>query len=287
MTTCGLLEEQRRPTLEMVQNLVKIELAYINTNHPDFWKAVPALTSIANNSSNSNNYGNMLLNRSSSSEGNDHNGDHNGEEEVAMKSIQASVPSSPKAPPGLFSYLFRSHALSPSSSIPTPITTSSSPIARHQVKQQKRPLDAANSHAANSRIGILTEKEEFETQLIMTLIHSYFGIVRKNLMDTVPKSIMHFLVNATLDNLPAKLVGELYREELLGELLREDEGVKGKRVRIRRELEAYRRALSLISSQLSNDPNYRINSCLTLYKRCIDHHSTVRLTLTNCLLVGF
>ena len=32
----GVISECYHPTMEMVNNLIKIELSYINTNHPDF-----------------------------------------------------------------------------------------------------------------------------------------------------------------------------------------------------------------------------------------------------------
>lgn len=41
----------------------------------------------------------------------------------------------------------------------------------------------------------LTERERIETDLIRSLIGSYFHIVRESIQDLVPKAIMHLLVN--------------------------------------------------------------------------------------------
>jgi dynamin 1-like protein len=40
----------------------------------------------------------------------------------------------------------------------------------------------------------LTPREEMETNLIRSLIASYFGIVRQTIEDLIPKAIMHLLV---------------------------------------------------------------------------------------------
>ena len=58
---------------------------------------------------------------------------------------------------------------------------------------------------------------------------SYYGIVRKNLLDSVPKAIMHFLVNSVRANIQEELVIELYREEEFSDMLREADDVRRRR----------------------------------------------------------
>merc|ERR1719230_1538100 len=66
-----------------------------------------------------------------------------------------------------------------------------------------------------------------ETDIIRSLLVSYYTIVRKNLQDSVPKSIMHFLVNSIRQDIQNELVAELYRENEFDEMLQEaDDAVK-------------------------------------------------------------
>ena len=101
--------------------------------------------------------------------------------------------------------------------------------------------------AIPSPLSDMSEKEEVETRLIISLIQSYFSIVRKNLLDTVPKTIMCFLVNHVAEQLPTKLVTELYKDDKMDELLQEDEGVVRQRERCKAALEAYRQAATLLA----------------------------------------
>jgi len=39
----------------------------------------------------------------------------------------------------------------------------------------------------------ISDKDLFEAELIKDLMVSYFNIVRRNVLDTVPKTIMYFL----------------------------------------------------------------------------------------------
>ena len=61
------------------------------------------------------------------------------------------------------------------------------------------------------------------------LIKSYFLITRKNIQDTIPKAIMHFLVNFIQDNLQSELVSALYKREEFNTLLDESEHVAARR----------------------------------------------------------
>jgi len=92
-----------------------------------------------------------------------------------------------------------------------------------------------------------TDKERFEIELIQSLLVSYFNIVRKNVGDTVPKSIMHFLVNQAKDNIQNELVTHLYKEELFDELLEESPAVAQRRKACKQMLEVLRKAQMILS----------------------------------------
>ena len=75
-----------------------------------------------------------------------------------------------------------------------------------------------------------SDREKLETGLIKTLVASYFDIVRKNYMDLVPKSIMHFLVHMFKDKLQNELVSQLYKDSAyMQDLLKESEDVASRR----------------------------------------------------------
>lgn len=73
------------------------------------------------------------------------------------------------------------------------------------------------------------DREKIETEIIKALTASYFDVVRKNFMDMVPKTIMYFLVNHAKDNLQNELVSNLYRDDLIGESMRETADVAMRR----------------------------------------------------------
>lgn len=70
-------------------------------------------------------------------------------------------------------------------------------------KQSVNLLQAADAASAGYQ---LSDKEMRDCKVIERLIKSYFCIVRKSIQDSVPKAVMHFLVNYVQDNLQSELV---------------------------------------------------------------------------------
>jgi dynamin 1-like protein len=93
----------------------------------------------------------------------------------------------------------------------------------------------------------MTLREEMETSLIRSLIASYFSIVRQSIQDLIPKAIMHFLVNYTSQQVQNRLVASLYKPELFGDLLNEDEALVAERTRVKALLDAYKDAFKTLS----------------------------------------
>ena len=86
-----------------------------------------------------------------------------------------------------------------------------------------------------------------ETRVIQNLISSYFGIVKVNITDLVPKTIMAFLVNDIKNKAHMALVDQVYLTENLEELLVEDPLVVKQREECYNLIKALRDAQILLS----------------------------------------
>jgi dynamin 1-like protein len=72
-------------------------------------------------------------------------------------------------------------------------------------------------------------------------------IIRKNIQDSVPKAIMHFLVNDVKDNLQSELVAALYKNSDNDEVLEESPHIATRRREASEMLEALQKASQIIS----------------------------------------
>ncbi|VDP74686.1 unnamed protein product [Echinostoma caproni] len=189
----SVLRQRLQPTNQMVTNLVAIELAYVNTRHPDF----------------------------------------------------------------------------------------SEVLSIH--RQQAPGLDALQTEVQQHK---LTPNERHDCEVIGRLIRSYFLIVRKNIQDTVPKAIMHFLVNFVKDNLQSELVSKLYRQDEYDMLLQESDRVAQRRREAAEMLKLFLFSLTdaiqlfeqsplttiTTSSSSSNSRNARSRTTLLLFVQIVEAH---------------
>nr|XP_032511725.1 dynamin-1-like protein isoform X7 [Danaus plexippus plexippus] len=93
----------------------------------------------------------------------------------------------------------------------------------------------------------LSDREQHDCDVIERLIKSYFYIVRKSIKDSVPKAVMHFLVNYVKDNLQSELVTHLYKSDQAESLLNESEHIAQRRREAADMLKALQRAGQIIS----------------------------------------
>ncbi|KAK4424295.1 Dynamin-related protein 3A [Sesamum alatum] len=87
-----------------------------------------------------------------------------------------------------------------------------------------------------------SDQEAIEIAVTKLLLRSYYDIVRKNIEDSVPKAIMHFLVNHTKRELHNVFIKKLYRDNLFEEMLQEPDEVAMKRKRTRETLRVLQQA---------------------------------------------
>ncbi|KAG0003342.1 Dynamin- GTPase protein [Entomortierella chlamydospora] len=102
----------------------------------------------------------------------------------------------------------------------------------------------------NEEFSNLNEREDMETQLIRSLIVSYFNITRKSIQDLVPKAVMHLLVNYSRESVQNRLVAALYREELFNDLLQEDDNLCAERAKCQAMLDVFKNAFTIINEAM-------------------------------------
>uniref|UniRef100_G1NKU9 Dynamin-1-like protein n=1 Tax=Meleagris gallopavo TaxID=9103 RepID=G1NKU9_MELGA len=225
VVTC-LLRRRLPVTNEMVHNLVAIELAYINTKHPDFADAcglmnnniestkapgaLPPASQETVTAASAEADGKVCLDFSykhcmpidaAAGAGDVSQESGTGNWRGMLKTSKAEEGSAEEKP-------------KPAAALPA------SPQKGHAVNLLDVPVPVARK---------LSAREQRDCEVIERLIKSYFLIVRKNIQDSVPKAVMHFLVNHVKDTLQSELVGQLYKSLLLDDLLTESEDMAQRR----------------------------------------------------------
>ena len=112
------------------------------------------------------------------------------------------------------------------------------------VLKEVKPVMDASENQESARVIM-------ETRVIQNLIYSYFSIVKKNINDFVPKTIMAFLINESRKIAQSELVAQIYKAGDLDQLLVEDPMVVEHRNQCKKVIIALKNA-KLILGEVSN-----------------------------------
>lgn len=95
--------------------------------------------------------------------------------------------------------------------------------------------------------GAISEREFMEMEVIKALLQSYYDLVKRTIVDMVPKSIMLNLVSYSREEIQRGLLTELYKEDLLNELLKESDDVISRRKECKKMILALQKADEIVS----------------------------------------
>ncbi|KAH3760801.1 sorting nexin-7 [Pelomyxa schiedti] len=313
-TTNSLLNTNLQPTRQMIEYLIKIELAYLNTSHPDFStsqilrsvlsptsppvkvkpltrpdikpispvsaSAKPTITpSPAPPTPTSTPTTTSAVGLPPMTPNQVYQCPICGiwfeELKVAHKHIDGCIRSTTKKErrrSRIASALFghsrvstttASRAPAPPSSAGPPLDSSvaTSHLEPQQPPEQEKPTEEPEEPENPDPIAIqnemklfvddptVGEKDSIQVKLIGAFLEAYFTIVQKNIADTVPKAIMHFLVYNTLRNLHTTLVSSLYNgDNDLSQLLKESPQAAQQMAQIKEQMTRCNKAITQITS---------------------------------------
>jgi len=208
----AFFKKAMNPTNKLVQDLVAMEATYINTGHPDFLSGHKAMAVV-------------------------------NEKHQSAKPVQVDPKTGKPLPAALQK--------------DTPSTQSLDNIPGNEggffgsffAAKNKKKLAAMEAPPPVLKAsGTLSERETIETEVIKLLISSYFNIVKRTMIDMVPKAIMLNLVSHAKEELQRELLENLYRTNALDDLLKESEFTINRRKECQRMVESLTQASEIVSA---------------------------------------
>ncbi|KAF9566282.1 hypothetical protein CPC08DRAFT_740683 [Agrocybe pediades] len=194
----NFFKQSMNPTTKLVQDMVAMQACYVNTTHPDFIGGHKATA-------------------------------------IVTERINASKPPPPGSDPKNPRSVINNNKDLDVDAKKEEQSFFGSFFAPKNGAAKKKGVAAMEAPPPSIRPqSALNERETMETEVIKLLIHSYFNIVKREMIDMVPKAISLTLVNHSKENLQRELLQELYKPDVLDELLKESEFV----VTRRKELQA-------------------------------------------------
>ncbi|UPK94340.1 hypothetical protein LCI18_005275 [Fusarium solani-melongenae] len=204
----AFFKKAMEPTNKLVRDLVSMESVYINTGHPDFLNGHRAMAMV-----------NERYNPS--------------------KPVQVD----PKTGKPLAS---TPRAASPT--VPEPESGNSGFFGSFFAAKNKKKAAAMEAPPPTLKAsGTLSERENIEVEVIKLLISSYYNIVKRTMIDMVPKAIMLNLVQFTKDEMQRELLENMYRTDTLDELLKESDFTIRRRKECQQMVESLAKASEIVS----------------------------------------
>jgi len=270
----NLLRSRLQPTNSMVENIVAIELAYINTKHPDFYKDASSIGGMLKSPDmEADNRGQGRGKQSGAADGRSRSTNSrphsvhfpqqqqmtNGDADSSDKENAAPRAGAQRNGGGKNVDTVITASTWLSNILPTPkeeLDRELSPSPQQRAVMQAEETQAAISPMKPVNLlpeiptqtgRKLNDREQRDVEVIERLIKSYFYLTRKGIQDSVPKSVMHFLVNYTKDNLQSELVRSLYKADQIETLLSESEHIGQRRKEAAEMLGALQKASQIIS----------------------------------------
>ncbi|KAF2269401.1 hypothetical protein CC78DRAFT_508797 [Lojkania enalia] len=196
------------PTNKLVRDLVAMEAVYINTGHPDFINGSRAMAIVHER--------------------------HNASKPTQVDP-KTGKPLPPTVPP---------RSISPS----LESNEGGGFFGSFFASKNKKKMAAMEPPPPTLKAsGTLSEKEAQEVEVIKLLITSYFNIVRRTMIDMVPKAIMLNLVHWTKEEMQRELLENMYKAEELDELLKESEYTVRRRKECLQMVESLSRAQEIVN----------------------------------------
>ncbi|KAI0303287.1 Dynamin central region-domain-containing protein [Multifurca ochricompacta] len=203
------------PTTKLVSDMVAMQACYVNTTHPDFLNGHKAMALVTDR-----------LNANKPATPEPKPGKVTAAQLNNNKDLEVDLK---KEEPSFFGSFF-----------------SSAKGQQQKAKKGPQPMEAPPPVIRPQ--AALSERETLETEVIKLLIHSYFNIVKREMIDMVPKAITLTLVNHSKENLQRELLQELYKPDVLEDLLKESELVVARRKEVVGMVQALNKAEEYVPS---------------------------------------
>ncbi|KAK5162941.1 vacuolar protein sorting-associated protein 1 [Saxophila tyrrhenica] len=205
-------KKSMEPTNKLVRDLIAMESCYVNTGHPDFINGHRAMAMV-------------------------------NEKYNAAKPVQVD----PKTGKPLPASAAPPRSNSPSLDLNGDQGSGGFFGSFFASKNKKKMAAMEAPPPVLKASGTLSEKETQEVEVIKLLIMSYYNIVRRTMIDMVPKAIMLNLVEHTKEEMQRELLEQMYRTNELDDLLKESDYTVRRRKECQQMVESLGRAQEIVS----------------------------------------